>query len=33
MVVKHEGNRERQDIFREFEELDGIEGSLGRAQA
>jgi hypothetical protein len=33
MVRKHEINRERQDIFGEFEEADGIEGSVGGVEA
>jgi hypothetical protein len=33
MVIKHEINRKRQDVFGEFEESDGIEGSVGRVEA
>jgi len=33
LVKKHETNRERQDIFGELEEADGIEGSVGRIEA
>jgi hypothetical protein len=33
MVSKHEINRERQDIFGEFEEADGIERPVGRVEA
>jgi hypothetical protein len=33
MVIKHETNRERQDIFGELEEVDGIEGAVGRVKA
>jgi hypothetical protein len=33
MVMKHETNRERQDLFGESEEADGIQGSVGGAQA
>jgi len=29
MVIKHETNRKRQDVFGELEETDGIEGSMG----
>ena len=32
-VIKHEANRKRQDVFRESEETDGIEGSMGRVEA
>jgi len=32
-VMQHETNREGQDIFGESEETDGIEGSVGRAEA
>ena len=32
MVIKHETNRKRQDFLGESEELDGIEGSLGRVE-
>jgi len=33
MVIKHEANREGQDLFGESEETDGIEGSMGRVEA
>ena len=33
MVIKHEINRKRQNILGEFEEADGIEGSVGGVQA
>ena len=33
MVIKHETNRKRQDISGEFEEPDGIEGSMGGIEA
>jgi len=33
MVIKHEANREGQDVFGESEEVDGIEGSLGGVEA
>jgi len=33
MVMKHEANREGQGVFREFEEADGVEGSVGRVEA
>jgi len=33
MVIKHETNRERQDVFGEFEGADGVEGSMGRVEA
>ena len=34
LVKKHlETNRERQDILGEFEEADGVEGSVGRIEA
>jgi len=33
MVSKHEINRERQDVFGEFEEADGFKRSLGRVEA
>jgi len=33
MVIKHEANRERQDIPGELEDPDGVEGSLGRVEA
>ena len=33
MVMKHEANRERQDILGELEEANGIEGSVGRVEA
>ena len=32
LVMKHETNREGQDLFGESEEADGIEGSLGRIE-
>ena len=33
LVIKHETNRERQDVFGELEEVDGVEGSLGGIEA
>lgn len=33
LVMKHEANREGQGIFGEFEEVDGIEGSVGGVEA
>ncbi|MCP4612814.1 MAG: hypothetical protein GY845_29315 [Planctomycetes bacterium] len=33
LVKKHETNRERQDVFGELEESDGVEGSMGRVEA
>jgi len=33
MVIKHETNREGCGVFGEFEEADGIEGSLGGIEA
>ena len=33
LVIKHETNRERQDVFGELEEADGVEGSLGGIEA
>jgi hypothetical protein len=33
MVIKHETNRKRQDVLGEFEEADGIEGSVGGVEA
>jgi len=33
MVIRHEANREGQDILGELEEADGIEGSMGRVEA
>ena len=33
MVIKHEANRERQDVLGEPEEADGIEGSMGGVEA
>ena len=33
LVKKHETNRKGQDIFGEFEEADGVEGSVGRVEA
>jgi hypothetical protein len=33
MVIKHEANRERQNILGELEEANGIEGSLGGVEA
>ena len=33
LVMKHETNRERQDVFGEAEEPDGIEGPMGRIEA
>ena len=33
MVIKHEANREGQDILGEIEEADGVEGSMGRVEA
>jgi len=33
MVIKHEANRERQDVPGELEEPDGVEGSLGGIEA
>jgi hypothetical protein len=32
-VKKHETNRERQDVFGELEEVDGVEGSMGGIEA
>jgi len=33
MVIKHEANREGQDVFGELEESDGVEGSVGGIEA
>jgi hypothetical protein len=33
MVMKHEANRERQDISGDIEGTDGLEGSLGGIEA
>ena len=33
LVIKHETNRERQDILGELEEADGVEGSMGGVEA
>ena len=33
LVIKHETNRERQDVPGELEEADGIEGSVGGVEA
>jgi hypothetical protein len=33
MVMKHETNRKGQDVFREPEESDGIEGLVGGIEA
>jgi len=33
LVMKHEANRERQDLFGESEESDGVRGSVGRVEA
>jgi hypothetical protein len=33
MVIKHEANREGQDVLGELEEADGIQGSMGRVEA
>ena len=33
LVIKHEANREGQDILGEFEEADGVEESMGRVEA
>ena len=33
LVMKHETNRERQGVFGELEEADGIEGFVGRVEA
>ncbi len=33
MVIQHEADRERQDVPRDLEEADGVEGSLGRVAA
>ena len=33
MVIKHEANRERQDILGELEKADGVEGSMGGVEA
>jgi len=33
MVIKHEADREGQDVFGELEESDGVEGSMGRVEA
>jgi len=33
LVMKHEADRERQDIPGDLEDVDGVEGSLGRAEA